>query len=65
MRMWTYWRDKYYSRRDAVEALDPKLLSDPRVAMALTQIAVAEATLDHILLGLDDDDDDDDQKDAR
>lgn len=50
--MWTYYRDKYYSRRDAVEALNSNLLTEPRVALALTQIAVAEAALDTLMVEL-------------
>lgn len=58
--MWTYYRDKYYARRDAVEAMNSALLSEPRVALALTQIAVAEAALDTLMVELAVEEDDDD-----
>jgi proteasome assembly chaperone (PAC2) family protein len=53
---WSYYRDNYYTRADAVAAMGhiPGVLTDPRVALALTQIAVAEAALDQIMSELED-----------
>lgn len=47
--MWSYNRDKYRRREDAICATDPEALKNPHVQHALFQIAVMEAFLDDFM----------------
>lgn len=47
--MWPYYRNQYYARRDALGAFEPKLLSHPVIALALTQIDLAHAAIDNVV----------------
>lgn len=47
--MWSFFRDRYCGTRDAVERADPNMLSDPRIAHALTQIAAMDLLVDSVM----------------
>lgn len=49
MLTWAYYRDKYYTRAAAVEAMGGDAANDPRVVFILAQIAVLEAALDKFM----------------
>lgn len=52
--MWTYYRDKYYSPRAALEhQFQGELAKDPRLQFAVHQIEAAEALINQIMEALD------------
>ena len=58
--MWSYWRDKRGSARDALENDYPELLGKSLLLRtALAQIRVAEAAIDQLMSQLEDDEDQD------
>lgn len=46
---WSYYRDAYYQKREAIEQYRPALLKNPAIAQALTLIDIAEAAIEQII----------------